>query len=248
MPNQTSQDINPFALNLPELSLKVASFLEIGTFILIASLVYFLLRKALKMVKNAGLIQVRGPIFKTLNIATIAIPSFIFFYGLTLVSRESLFVSLLFFVIFSIVIGFSLVDPIRALFAASIISLRGDLQVGDYVHLGIIEGRILKIGAFNIVVQTKSGSKTFIPTHQFMQQSYEIHSSKGGPSVTINISDDHLSKSEVELLGQLCPYRRQGSDIRLTTQDGIHKIHLEVINRDARSHIIKYFEVHGQKS
>lgn len=237
----------PLGFDLPELSLQVVSFMQLASFALVAALVYFVLRKLLKTVKNSGAVERRTLFFKGIQASTFIIPVFIFLYGLTNVSQDSLFVSLLLFVVFSIVIGFSLIDPVRSIFASGLIQLRGDLQVGDYIHIGILEGEIQSIGALNIVIHTRSGSRSFIPTHQVLQQSYEIFAKKGGPSITISIPSDKIKKRDVEKLAHLCPYKKRNSEIRLSTQDNVHKLHIEVINRECRSWVNQYFEQHSQK-
>ncbi|MCJ8278140.1 MAG: mechanosensitive ion channel family protein [Bdellovibrionales bacterium] len=244
--NEEKSVVQQLDFDLPELSLQVVSFMQIASFIMVATLVYLALRKGLSLVKNTGVIEKKTLFFKTVNALTFVIPTFIFLYGLTTVSQDSLFLSLLFFVVFSIVIGFSLVEPVKALLASGLIHLRGDVQVGDYIHIGIVEGEVQTIGAINIVIQTRSGSRSFIPTHQILQQSYEIHAKKGGPSISINIPADKIKKKDVEKLAHLCPYKKKNSDIRLSTQDGIHKLHIEVINRECRPWVNKYFEQHAQ--
>ena len=41
-------------------------------------------------------------------------------------------------------------------------------------------------------------------------------------------------------------FKKKNSDIRISTQDGIHKLHIEVINRECRPWVNKYFEQHPQ--
>lgn len=246
MKESAKSAVDSIGFDLPELSLQVVSFMQIASYGLLALLLYLVLRKVLRTVKNYGVIENTTVFFKVANVLTFAFPGLILVYGITDVSQNSLFLSLLLFVVFSIILGFSLIEPARSAFASSLIHLRGDLQVGDYIHIGITEGEVQNIGVFNIVLLTPSGSRCFIPNHQVMQQSYEIFAKKGGPSISISIPANKLKRRDVEKLAHLCPYKKRNSDIRISTQDGTHKLHMEVIHRDCRSSVTKYFEEHYQ--
>lgn len=238
--------VNQFPVNFPELSLQVISFLQIGFYILLAILIYYLSRRMLMIFGNTGALEKRTLSFQILNISTFILPGFVFLYGLTSVSQDSLFVSLLFFVIFSIIFGFSLVDPSRNLLASLIITVRGDLKVGDYISINKIEGEIYAIGALNVLLINKSGARTFVPTYQILQQPYEVHAKKGGPSIMVNVPADNISKRNLERLAHLCPFKRKGTDVRISTLDGSHKLSLEIVNRESRPWVIKYFDKHTQ--
>lgn len=233
-------------MELPELSLQVVSFLSIGFYIALAILVYYFTRRLLQLMSNTGALEKRTLYYRIINASTFVLPGFIFLYGLTNVSQDSLFVSLLFFVIFSIVFGFSLVEPAKALFSSLLITIRGDLKVGDYITFEGVEGEITSIGAFNLIVHSKSGARTVIPTQRVMQNTYEVHAKKGGPSVILNISAEKINKQNLTRLAHLCPFKRKGSDIRISTLDGYHKLSIEIINRECRSWVNKYFERHSQ--
>lgn len=246
MKDSANSGISSLLIDLPELSLQVVSFLQIGFFLLFATLTYYVSRRFLLAFSSSGAVEKRTFSFQFLNISTFVLPGFIFLYGLTQVSQDSLFVSLLFFVIFSIVFGFSLVEPTKSVLASLLITIRGDLKPGDYITMGEIEGEIINVGAFNIFVLSKNGSRTFIPTHQILQHPYEIHAKKGGPSITVNIPADKITKRNLERLAHLCAFKRKGSDIRISTDDGIHKLSIEIVNREARSWVNKYFDHHIQ--
>ncbi len=246
MKDSTNSVVNSLPIDLPELSLQVVSFLQIGVFLFLAVATYYLARRFLLAFSSTGVLEKRTLYFQFLNISTFVLPGFIFFYGLTFVSQDSLFVSLLFFVIFSIVLGFSLAEPAKSILASIIITIRGDLKVGDYISIGDIEGEIYNIGAFNILVQSKSGSRTYIPTHQVLNRPYEIHAKKGGPSIMINVPADKISKKNLERLAYLCAFKRKGSDIRISTMDGVHKLSIEIINQESRPWVQRYFEKHTQ--
>lgn len=234
----------PLSQALPDLSLQVISFLEIGIYILMAASIYYMARKSLFTIRQTGVLERRTLTYQLLNISTFLIPGFIFLYGLTQVSKDSLFVSLLFFVIFSIVFGFSLVDPVKSILAAILITIRGDLKLGDYISLGETEGEVHSIGAFNILVITKNGSRTFIPTQKILNHPYEIHAKKGGPSILINVPSTKISKRNLEKLAHLCAFKRRGSDVRISTTEGFHKLSIEIVNREARPWVQKYFDKH----
>lgn len=233
-------------IDLPELSLQVVSFLQIAFYLAVATIVYYLTRRLVQIMSNTGALEKRTLYYQIINVSTFILPAFIFLYGLTNVSRDSLFVSLLFFVIFSIVFGFSLVDPAKSLLATLLIAVRGDLKVGDYITFDKNEGEIVAIGAFNIILQSKNGGRSYIPTSQILQNSYEIHAKKGGPSVVLTISAEKLSKKSLERLAHLCPFKRKGSDIRISTLDGNHKLSIEIISRESRPWVSKYFDRHTQ--
>ena len=238
--------VSQLPIQLPELSLQVISFIEIGFYIIIALLLYYFTRRLLMMFGNTGALEKRTLFFQLLNISTFILPGFVFLYGLTSVSEDSLFVSLLFFVIFSIIFGFSLVDPARNLLASLIITVRGDLKVGDYISINKTEGEIYAIGALNVLLINKNGARTFVPTHHILQQAYEVHAKKGGPSIMITIPSDNITKKNLERLAHLCPFKRKGSDVRISTLDGSHKLSLEIVNRESRSWVVKYFDRHTQ--
>ncbi len=237
---------SPLPINLPELSLQVISFLQIGFFIAMAILAYYLSRKILVAMGNSGALEKKTLSYQFFNISTFILPGLIFLYGLTSVSQDSLFVSLLFFVIFSIVLGFSLIEPSKSIFAALLITLRGDLRVGDYITMGELEGEIGAIGAFNILIYSKNGSRTYIPTNKVLNQAYEVHAKKGGPSIVINVPAEKISKRNLERLAHLCSFKRKGSDIRISTLEGQHRLSIEIVNREARPWVQKYFDKHLQ--
>ncbi len=246
MKDSTTYASSALPIDLPELSMQVVSFLQIGLFIALATLAYYVTRKFLQTMGNTGALEKSTLTYQVLNIATFVLPGLIFLYGLTNVSQDSLFVSLLFFVIFSIVLGYSLIDPMKSILAALMITVRGDLRVGDYITMGDVEGEIAAIGAFNILVLTKNGSRTFIPTNKILNQAYEIHAKKGGPSIMINVPSDKISKRNLERLAHLCAFKRKGSDIRISTMDGQHRLSIEIVNREARPWVQKYFDRHLQ--
>jgi small-conductance mechanosensitive channel len=231
---------------LPELSLQVISLLQIGFYLALSTLSYYLARRILLAMGNTGALEKRTLTFQFFNISTFILPALIFLFGLTSVSQDSLFVSLLFFVVFSIVVGFSLVAPSKSILAALLITIRGDLRVGDYITMGDLEGEIANIGAFNILILGKNGSRTFIPTHQLLNEAYEVHAKKGGPSIMVNIPSDKISKRNLERLAHLCAFKRKGSDIRISTMEGQHRLSIEIVNREARPWVQKYFEKHLQ--
>ncbi len=246
MKDTTTYASSPLPIDLPELSLQVVSFIQIGFFIAMAVLTYYVTRRVLQTMGNTGALEKRALVYQTLNIATFFLPGLIFLYGLTSVSQDSLFVSLLFFVIFSIVIGFSLVEPAKSILAAMLITIRGDLRVGDYITIDKLEGEISAIGAFNILVLTKNGSRTFLPTHRVLNQPFEIHAKKGGPSIMINLPSEKITKRNLERLAHLCAFKRKGSDIRISTMDGQHRLSIEIVNREARPWVQRYFDKHLQ--
>lgn len=247
MTDTANSAVNPLSLDLPQLSLRASSFIQIGFFIALAAMTYYLSRRVLKTMGNTGALEKRTLFYRMMNILTFILPGLIFLYGLTSVSRGSLFVSLLFFVILSIVFGFTLIDPAKSILASMIITLRGDLRVGDYITVGNIEGEISSIGALNILIISKKGSRTFIPTHRVLNQAYEVHAKKGGPSITITVPADKISKRNLERLAHLCTFKRKGSDLRVSTMDGQHKLSLEISNREARPWVQKYFDKHLQR-
>ncbi|MEM7646992.1 MAG: mechanosensitive ion channel domain-containing protein [Pseudomonadota bacterium] len=246
MKNSTSSAPNSFSFDLPELSLQVISFLQIGIYVLLALIVYYFSRRLVQVMSNTGALEKRTFYFQFLNVATFVLPGLIFLYGLTSVSQDSLFVSLVFFVIVSIVFGFALVDPARSLFASILINLRGDVRVGDFISINGIEGEIVMIGAFNLRILSKSGARIFVPTHQVLRNPYEIHAKKGGPSIVLSLPADKISKKNLERLAHLCPFKRKGSDIRISTVDTSHKLSIEIVNREARPWVYRYFENHFQ--
>lgn len=238
----SASSANSFSMDLPELSLQVVSFLQIAFYIMLSIFVYFLIRRLILLMGSTGALEKRTLFYQVINISTFVLPGFVFLYGLTTVSQDSLFVSLLFFVIFSIIIGFALVEPSKNLLSSLIISIRGDLRVGDYISFSETEGEIYSIGAFNVLLLSKNGSRTFVPTQKLLQNPYEIHAKKGGPSIMINVSADKISKKNLERLAHLCPFKRKGSDIRISTLDGQHKLSIEIVNRESRSWVNQYFE------
>ena len=244
MKDSTIPVANSLPIDLPELSLQVASFLQIGLFALLAALVYYVARRLLFGISNTGALGKKTIFYRVINVATFIVPGLIFLYGLTQVSQDSLFVSLLFFVVFSIIFGFALVDPAKSILASLLITIRGDLKVGDYITIGKIEGEIFSIGAFNILILSKTGSKTYIPTNQILQSPYEVHAKKGGPSIVVNVPSEKINKQNLERLAHLCAFKRKGSDIRISTQDGVHKLSIEIINRECRPWVHRYFEQH----
>ncbi len=246
MKDSASSAANDFPMDLPELSLQVVSFLQIGFFVLLASFTYYVMRRFLLAMRSTGALEKKTVFYQIINVSTFLLPGFIFLYGLTNVSQDSLFVSLLFFVIFSIIAGFALVEPSKSILASILITIRGDLKVGDYISFDSIEGEIHAIGAFNILLLSKNGSRTFIPTHQILQRPYEVHAKKGGPSIMISVSADKISKRNLERLAHLCSFKRKGSDIRISTLDGQHKLSIEIVNRESRPWVQKYFERHTQ--
>ena len=235
---------NQLDMAFPELSIQVVSFFQIGFFVLFAILAYYLTRRMILILSNSGILEKRSITYHIFNISTFVLPGIIFLLGLTKVSQNSLFVSLLFFVIFSIIFGFSLIQPARNILASLFITLRGELRNGDYISLGQVEGEVLAVGAFNVQIQSKSGSKTFIPNYHILQSPFEIHAKKGGPSIMINIPSDKISKKNLERLAHLCPFKRRGSDIRISTIDGNHKLTIEIVNRQCRPWVNKYFTKH----
>ncbi len=236
---------NSLAMDFPELSLQVASFFQIGFFIVFSGASYFLLRRFFIIMGNSGALEKRTLFYQVLNITTFIVPGVIFLYGLTTVSQNSLFVSLLFFVIFSVIFGFSLIEPARNILSSLFIAMRGELRVGDYMSIGSLEGEVLAIGPFNTQIQSKTGSKTFIPNYHILQSPFEVHSKKGGPSILISIPTDSISRKDLEKLAHLCPFKRRGSDVRITTIDGQHKLTIEIINRECRPWVNKYFAKHS---
>lgn len=234
-------NINQLGFELPELSLQVVSFLQLATFLVLAVLLYFAGRKFISIINNTGLLESTSHLYRSLNIGSIALPVFIFLYGFTIVSKESLFVSLLFFVIISFVIGFSLADPIRSLFSSMVINFKGELNVGDYIHFGDFEGKILAIGIFNVIVETRGGNRSYIPTNQFMKQSFEIRAKRGGPSILVSYPSKEINRDEFELLASLCPYKRENSEVRVLHIDQMYQLQLEVIDQDCRREVITYF-------
>ena len=246
MKDSTRAAASSFPIELPELSLQVVSFLQIGFYIALAIIVYYFTRRLMQLMSSTGALEKRTLYYQVINLSTFILPGLIFLYGLTNVSEDSLFVSLLFFVIFSIVFGFSLVEPTKALFASLLIAVRGDLKVGDYITFEGFEGEITAIGAFNLIVHSKTGARTVIPTQRIMQNTYEVHAKKGGPSIVLNVPSDKISKKNLERLAHLCPFKRKGSDIRISTLEGNHKLSIEIINRECRPWVNKYFERHSQ--
>jgi small-conductance mechanosensitive channel len=109
-----------------------------------------------------------------------------------------------------------------------------------------IEGEIQNIGALNIQIQSKSGSRTYLPNHRILNQAFEIHAKKGGPSIVIDIPADKISRRNLEKLAHLCAFKRKGSDIRISSTDNFHKLSIEIINREARPWVQRYFEKHIQ--
>lgn len=246
MKDSANSAVSGLPIDLPELSLQVLSFFELGVFVLLATLTYYFTRKLLQAMGNAGAVEKQTLFFRILNLSTFILPVFIFLYGLTSVSKDSLFVSLLFFVIFSIVLGFSLVEPAKSVLAALLVTIRGDIRAGDYITMDKIEGEISSIGAFNILILSKNGSRTFIPTHKFLNQAYEVHAKKGGPSISIGVPSDKISKKDLARLAHLCAFKRKGSDIRISTNDNEHRLSLEIVNRQARNWVQNYFDRHIQ--
>jgi small-conductance mechanosensitive channel len=241
----STTSVNQLGMEFPELSIQVVSFFQIGFFVVLAILAYYLSRRFMQILSSSGVIEKRSLTYQVLNISTFVLPGIIFLIGLTRVSQNSLFVSLLFFVIFSIIFGFSLIQPARNILASLFITLRGELRVGDYISLAQVEGEVLSVGAFNVQIQSKSGSKTFIPNYHILQSPFEIHAKKGGPSIMINIPSDKISKKNLERLAHLCPFKRRGSDIRISTIDGNHKLTIEIVNRQCRPWVNKYFSKHS---
>ena len=80
--------------------------------------------------------------------------------------------------------------------------------------------------------------------HQILNQPYEVHAKKGGPSININIPSEKITRRNLERLAHLCAFKRKGSDIRISTAEGQHKLSIEIINRESRQWVQKYFEKH----
>ena len=242
--NQLTTSKELLDIEIPSLSLQVVSFLKIGIYLGLSGLIWLVLRQIVAISVNAGIVRRKSIIFQILNFSSFILPGLFFLYGLSVISRESLFASVLFFVIFSIVLGFVLVEPARNLFSSLILNLRGDLKAGDYVKTKDTEGEIQNIGAFSILIINKSGSRTYVPNHQFLEMPYEVFAEKGGPTMLVSYPTSKITKKNLIRIAHLCPYKRKGSDVRLSTIDNTHNVTLEVINRECRPWVSQFFDNH----
>ena len=244
MKDSTQHIVNQFPTHGPELSnlsLDVTFFLEIGFFTALAGLVHHIGRHLIHVMGNTGVFEKRNLMYQLVNAGTLVLPGFIFLYGLTLVSQKSLFISLLFFVVFSVVLAFSLVGPAQSLMAFLLIHLKEELKQGDTIRLKDQQGEVYHIGVFHILIVTQKGARIFIPTHQLSQHSYEIQAKKGGGLIHIHMDAEKISRHKLEQLAHLCPFKRKGSDIRILTSGKEHQLTLELVNQESGGWVQGYF-------
>jgi small-conductance mechanosensitive channel len=240
--------ITPITLSLPEVSIQAISFLHIAFYFLLASIIYYLSKKSLTLFAQSGALRKGGPLFYLLNTAIFLAPILVIFYGMTTVSKQSLFVGLLFFIVFSTVLALTLIEPAKALFASLLLYMRADFSAGDHVSFSSgKEGEVVSVGPLHIILNSKTGSRIVIPAHLALKDSYEVHVKRGGPAIVVSLSAEHISRPHLEKLAHLCPYKRKDSDVRISTINGEHKLSIEINHRDCRPWVYRYFENHLQK-
>lgn len=230
----------------PEFSIHTFSFFKIGFFIAFSFLIYYLSGKLVRLMLNTGVLGRTSLYYKILKACTFIVPVFFFLIGLVNVSQDSLIISFFFFITFSIVLGYSLIDPAQSLIASVVIGLRENLMVGDYIVMKDFEGEVLSIDTFHITLQSPQGVKTYIPTHHILKTTYEVHSKKEGPSVTMTIPSDKISRRNLERLAHLCPFRKQDSTPKISNFENGYKLSMEIINQNCRLQVNEYFEKHWQ--
>ena len=230
----------------PELSIHTFSFFKIGFVIAFSLLIYYLSGKLVRFMLNTGVLGRSGIYYKLINACTFIVPVFFFLIGLASVSQDSPVASLFFFLTFSIILGYSLIDPAQSLIASVVIGLRENLTVNDYLIMKDFEGEVLAIDTFHITLQSPQGVKTYIPTHHIFKTTYEIHSRKGGPSMTLTISSNKISRKNLERLACLCPFRKQDSMVKISDFENEYKLFMEIVNQDCRLQVNEYFEKHWQ--
>ena len=230
----------------PEFSIHTFSFFKIGFTIAFSFFIYYFSRKLVQLMVNTGVFGTSGIYYKIINAGTFVIPVFFFLIGLVNVSQDSLIISLFFFITFSIILGYSLIDPAKSLIASMVISLRENLMVNDYIIMKDFEGEIISIDTFHITLESPQGVKTYIPTHHILKTTYEVHSKKGGPSITITIPSDKISRKNLERLAYLCPFRKQDSTVKISNSKNGYQLFMEITNQECRLQANEYFEKHWQ--
>ena len=229
-----------------QLSLDMFSIFKMVFVVVIAALVYHMMRGWMKLLLNTGVIGKTGVYYKFINAFVFIVPTLVFLFGLTNVSQNSLLVSLVFLITFSIVLGYSFVDSAKSLLVSLIIHLRGDLMVGDYLAFGQCEGEIVSMDAFQITLRSPQGVKIHIPTHIIFKNVYKIYPKRGGPSFSITIPLNKISQRDVERLAWLCPFRRENSDVKISLVGNSYQLSMEIISQDCLPQVNQYFERHWQ--
>lgn len=230
----------------PELSIHTFSFFKIGFVIALSFFIYYLSVKLVHLMVNTGVFGRSGIYYKIINACTIMVPVSVFLIGLINVSQDSLIISFFFFITFSIILGYSLIDPAKSLIASIVIGLRENLTVNDYIIMKNFEGEVISIDTFHITLKSSQGVRTYIPTHHILQTTYEVHSKKEGPSINITIPSDKISIQNLERLAYLCPFRKQDSTVKISNSEDGYQLFMEIIDQDCRFQINEYFEKHWQ--
>ena len=230
----------------PEFYLHSFSFLKVALIIIFSLLIYYLLKKLTQLFVNTGVLGKTHIYYKTSNIFILIISVLIFLIGLTNISGESLLFSLFFFVTLAIIVGFSLVDLARSFWASIILGMRENLTVGDYLTVKNFEGEVISIDTFFITVLSDQEVKIYIPTHMILKNTYQIHPKKAGPSITLTVPCNKISRQNLLRLTYLCPFRKKESQVKITTTEKNHELFMEVINQDYQVQIEEYFKKHYQ--
>ncbi len=230
----------------PEFSVHTFSFFKIGFIIALSFLIYYVSGKLIRLMLNTGVLGKTGIYYKIINASTFIVPVFLFLIGLINVSQDSLMISMFFFLTFSITLGYSLIDPAKSLIASLVIGLRENLMINDYLIMKDFEGEILSIDTFHITLLSPHGVKTYIPTHHILETAYEVHSKKGGPSITLTVLSGKISRQNLERLAYLCPFRKQDSMVRISNVENNYKLFMEITDQNCRPQINEYFEKHWQ--
>jgi len=247
MTKASTSELTQMTQSLPQISIQAVSFLQVAFYFGLAGFIYYFSRKSLRILTQSGVLKKSSPLSYSLSVLIFLAPLFIVVFGMTTVSKQSLFISLLFFIVFSAVLTFTLVEPARALFASLLLYLRADFRPGDHVTFESgKEGEVVSVGPLHIILNSKSGSRIVIPAHVAIKESYEIHVKRGGPAIVLSVSANKVSRKNLEKLAHLCPYKRKDSDVRISTINAEHKLSIEIVNRDCRPWVYKYFETHEQ--
>lgn len=245
----SNSELRQMTESLPQISIQAVSFLQVAFYFVLAGFIYYFSRKSLRILTQTGVLKKASPLSYGLNVLIFLAPLVIVVFGMTTVSKQSLFVSLLFFIVFSAVLTITLIEPARALFASLLLYLRADFRPGDHVTFASgKEGEVVSVGPLHIILNSKNGSRIVIPAHIAIKESYEIHVKRGGPAIVLSVSANKVSRKNLEKLAHLCPYKRKDSDVRISTINGEHKLSIEIVNRDCRHWVYRYFETHEQTS
>jgi|GEM_PF-3734567 len=238
-----NSDASNTLVKLPDLQLQVFSFFELAAVIAVALAVYYIFRKLLIVCGNLGFLERSSTAYKVVNILSFVLPSLVFLYGFSQVSKNSFFISLLFFVLVSFVGAFALIDPARCLMATMMIHLKGNLREGDFIVVGDAQGKIVQVGPLSLVIVSRGGNKVFLPTYKVLRMPYEVHDRGGGSTISLELSG-HFEKQKIERLAHLCPYKRSNSDVIVTKKNDLNRLKMELHSRDLKPLVEKYFDTY----